>query len=166
MPYLIDGHNLIPKIPGLSLQDIDDERELIKLLQDFCRQHGKKIDVYFDNAPPGRPHTQKYGQVTAHFIRRGRTADAAIQSRLRRLGRTARNATVVTSDRAVIAASKNAGAKVITSEDFSRKLTPNEKKETQAPETNPNLSLNTDDIDEWLRLFGINDEGGSSKGRN
>jgi predicted RNA-binding protein with PIN domain len=166
MSYLIDGHNLIPKIPGLSLQDIDDERELIKVLRDFCRKRGKKIDVYFDNAPPGRPQTQKYGRVTAHFIRRGRTADAAIQSRLRKLGRAARNVTVVTSDRVVITASKKAGAKVISSEDFSRRLTLSGEKEIQAPETNPDLSLNPDDIDEWMRLFGINGEDGSSKGRN
>ena len=37
MPYLIDGHNLIPKVRGLSLQSMDDEMELVELLQEFCR---------------------------------------------------------------------------------------------------------------------------------
>ena len=31
MPYLIDGHNLIPKM-GLKLADLDDEMQLIELL--------------------------------------------------------------------------------------------------------------------------------------
>ena len=36
MPYLIDGHNLIPKL-GLRLESLDDEMELIAILQEFCR---------------------------------------------------------------------------------------------------------------------------------
>jgi len=79
MPYLIDGHNLIPKIAGLSLQDIDDETRLVEMLQDYCRRRGKKgVEVFFDNAPPGQPSKRVYGTVTAHFVRTGRTADAAI----------------------------------------------------------------------------------------
>ena len=54
MPYIIDGHNLIPRIPDLSLQDIDDEMQLVEMLQDFCRISRKKVEVYFDNAPPGQ----------------------------------------------------------------------------------------------------------------
>jgi predicted RNA-binding protein with PIN domain len=86
MAYLIDGHNLIAKIPGLNLYDIDDEVQLIQILQIFCRQSRKRVEVYFDNAPPGNVRTRKYGLVTAHFVRRGSTADAAIQSRLKKLG--------------------------------------------------------------------------------
>ena len=33
MPTIIDGHNLIPKVRGLSLQRLDDELELIQKLQ-------------------------------------------------------------------------------------------------------------------------------------
>ena len=36
MPYLIDGHNLIPKL-GLRLDSVDDEMELVAILQEFCR---------------------------------------------------------------------------------------------------------------------------------
>ena len=42
MGYLIDGHNLIPKIPGMSLRMEDDEQELIQLLQDFSRYKRKE----------------------------------------------------------------------------------------------------------------------------
>ena len=36
MPYLIDGHNLIPEI-GLQLDSCDDEPELVKRLNLYCR---------------------------------------------------------------------------------------------------------------------------------
>jgi len=36
MSYLIDGHNLIPKLK-LRLDNPKDENELIALLQEFCR---------------------------------------------------------------------------------------------------------------------------------
>ncbi len=160
MPYLIDGHNIIPKIPGLSLQDLDDEIQLIRLLQSFCRQHSKKVEVYFDNAPPGGPLKQQYGSVIAHFIRQDRTADTAIQSRLKRQGRSARNYIVITSDLALSIASKEAGARVISSEDFAGVLSIDESFEEFSPETNPDLTLNPDEINDWLKLFGKNDEEG------
>ncbi len=34
MPYLIDGHNLIPKV-GLRLDSMDDEMDLLAHLQEF-----------------------------------------------------------------------------------------------------------------------------------
>ncbi len=86
MPYLIDGHNLIPKIPGFSLRNLDDEIELVQKLQEFCRRSGKQVEVFFDNAPVGQARIQKYGLVKAHFVRSGRTADDAIISRLENLG--------------------------------------------------------------------------------
>ncbi len=101
MPYLIDGHNLIPKIPGLSLQAEDDEQQLITLLLEFCRLQRKQVEVYFDNAPPGGVRARNFGNVIARFVRQGSTADQAIRQRLERLGRAARNWTVVSSDLAV-----------------------------------------------------------------
>ena len=86
MPYIIDGHNLIPKIPGLSLQDLDDEIQLVKMLQEFCRINRKQVEVFFDNAPPGQPVARNYGSVVARFVREGGTADRAIHNKLKRLG--------------------------------------------------------------------------------
>ena len=85
MAYIIDGHNLIPKIRGLRLDLPDDEEALIKMLQDFCRLQRKNVEVYFDRAAAGYAGKRGYGRVTAHFVREGSTADAVIISRLRRL---------------------------------------------------------------------------------
>jgi predicted RNA-binding protein with PIN domain len=160
MPYIIDGHNLIPKIPGISLQTMDDEKQLIHILQIFCRQKRKKVEVYFDNAPVGGQKTRRFGQVTAHFIRQGSTADAAIRTHLRKLGRSAHNWTVVTSDREIIVSAREAHARVISSEDFAKLITKNNIPNSISPETDENLSLNADAVDEWLQLFG-NEEIGS-----
>jgi hypothetical protein len=122
MYYLIDGHNLIPKLPGWSLESIDDELRLVKLLQEYCRRSRNPVEVYFDNAPPGQAGPHKYGTVKAHFIRRGRTADDAIRFRLGKLGRSARNWTVVSSDQQVQADARAAHARAVPSEQFAREL--------------------------------------------
>lgn len=153
MSYLIDGHNLIPKIPGLDLRTVDDEIALIQLLQGFCQRMQKHVDVYFDNAQAGSVGKRKYGTVTAHFVRAGTTADSAIRSRLSSLGRAARNWIVVSSDRQVQAEARGVGAQIVPSEKFAAELfkpAPPSKKGKVAPEA----KLSQAEIEEWLNLFG------------
>lgn len=154
MPYLIDGHNLIPKIPGINLRAIDDEEQLIRRLQDFCLHSGKQVEVFFDQAPVGQVRTQTYGKVKAHFVRSGRTADAAIVSRLQTLARSVRNWTVVSSDRQVQAAARAAHTRVISSEEFASLLSSAVLGEGSDPGNDADLSLTSSEIDEWLDLFG------------
>ncbi|MEN8171634.1 MAG: NYN domain-containing protein [Chloroflexota bacterium] len=151
MPYIIDGHNLIPKIRSLSLKDIDDEIQLIEHLRSFLRGSSKKIEVYFDNAPPGSARVQNHGRVTAHFVRQGRTADDAIRARLTALGRSAQTWTVVSSDREVLAAAREARAKVLRSEAFAKQLSLTSTDQKDDQNTEPQLSAQ--EVDEWLRLF-------------
>ena len=56
------------------------------------------VQVFFDGAPPGQIPVRKAGAVTAHFVRRGSSADAAIELQLARMGKTVKNWTVVSSD--------------------------------------------------------------------
>ena len=158
MPYIIDGHNLIPKIPGINLGDIDDEVQLIKVLQDFCRTRRTRVEVFFDHAAPGESGTRKYGQLRAFFVHQGQTADDAIRSRLRKLGKTARNWTVVSSDRQVAAAAREAGARVISADDFSLQQLSDPSVQEVTPENDAELSLNPDAVEDWLRLFGVEGE--------
>jgi predicted RNA-binding protein with PIN domain len=156
MPYLIDGHNLIPKVPGLSLDAIDDEIELIKLLQEFCQQTGRDVSVYFDNAPPGQPTRQAYGRVTAYFIRQERTADEAITARLNGMGRSARNWTVVSSDRAVQHNAKSFGARTISAEEFSLRLA--QTGSTAGEQEPADFEISKEEVEHWLSEFGAPDE--------
>ena len=150
MQYLIDGHNLIPQVPGLSLSEIDDEAQLIHRLQVFCQQKRCSLEVYFDNAPPGFAAERKFGRITAHFVRQGTTADAAIQARLLRAGKAARNLHVVSSDRQVQAAARAAHAGVISSEDFARELV---SVLDAAPPGEPGKQMSGDEIAYWEKLF-------------
>jgi uncharacterized protein len=153
MPYLVDGHNLIPKIPGFSLKAIDDEMQLIQMLQVFCRQKQKNCEVFFDNAPAGQARKDRSGRLTIHFIRQGRTADSAIRQRLHQLGAEARNWTVISSDRAIQAAAREQGAQPLKSESFASQLLESQENQSPPPE---NLGENpsNEEINDWLRLFG------------
>ena len=150
MPFLIDGHNLIPKL-GLRLDSPDDEMQLVDILQEFCRLQRCQADVYFDGAPAGQARTQKHGVVTSHFVRLGTTADSAIKLHLEKLGRAARNWMVVSSDHAVQISARQVHAQVVSSEEFAGLLR-SIPDPTSASSPDPRLS--SDEVEEWLKLFG------------
>jgi predicted RNA-binding protein with PIN domain len=155
MPYMIDGHNLIPKA-GLRLDSVDDELELIAALQEYSRASRKAIEVYFDGAPAGAAGTKRFGRVTAHFVRQASTADEAIRAHLKRLGGAAKNWTVVSSDRAVQMDAKAAGAGSQTSEMFAKGLL--EKREGRRGEGGDERrreggGLSDDELRHWLDVF-------------
>jgi predicted RNA-binding protein with PIN domain len=141
----------------MSLQDIDDEIQLVKLLQEFCRINRKKVEVYFDNAPPGSPRARNYGSVLARFIRQGETADHAIQKKLKRLGGEARNWTVVSSDREVQVNARAARAKILSAEVFAEQLIElmEEPGEVSLQEKR---DLSPQEVEKWMQIFGIDDE--------
>ena len=149
MPYLIDGHNLIPKI-GLRLDSVDDEMQLVGILQEFARLSRREVQVYFDAAPVSEARTRKFGSVTAHFIRQGSSADEAIGAQVKSLGRAARNWTVVSSDRAVQASARAAHAIVLSSEDFARELT---RLRHEGQKSGERTTLSPEEVKEWLKLF-------------
>lgn len=159
MAYIVDGHNLIPKIPGLSLRALDDEMQLIELLQEFCRMRRKKVELFFDNAPPGQAQARSYGWVTARFIRQGSIADLAIRRRLEALGPAARNWTVVSSDQAVQASARRSGAAVLSSAEFARQVQQVllEAGSGQADRTagakSTDAALKPEEVEAWLQLF-------------
>ena len=150
MPYMIDGHNLIPKV-GLRLDSPDDEMELVAILQDFARVKRQQVEVYFDGAPIGQAGTRKLGTVRAHFVKLGQTADSAIRVRLNRMEKDAKNWIVVSSDKEVQSSARVVHAKFISAEEFVKSL-----REAR----NSSIKTNTDDnkispaeVDEWLKLF-------------
>jgi uncharacterized protein len=153
MPYIIDGHNLIPRIPGLDLASVDDEVQLIELVQEFCRLRRKSAEIYFDNAPPGQPKARHYGQVLARFVRAGQTADDAIRARLLRLGPEARNWAVVTSDQQVQLAVRAARAQSISSEAFARLLVDTLRAGEHKSGQEAKDSLGEGEVQEWLDIF-------------
>ena len=149
MPYLIDGHNLIPHIAGLRLESPDDEQRLIRLLQAFASTRRQKIEVFFDRAAIGKAGTQSFGQVTAHFVVREMTADAAIAARLRQMGKSASGWTVVSSDREVQAAARHWRAHILSSDEFARQLINSQHRPQREEKPQPTAA----EVEEMLRLF-------------
>lgn len=150
MPYLIDGHNLIPKL-GLRLDSMDDEMELVAILQEFCRLERRQAEVYFDGAPAPHAGIRKLGTVTAHFVRLGVPADNAIRARLKKSGKAAKNWTVVSSDHQVQADARTAQAEVISSDAFAKTI---KQVMNSARVLKGERIISENEVEEWLRLFG------------
>lgn len=151
MLYLIDGHNLIPHIRGLSLSDPEDETKLLELLNRFQRMKRANITVFFDRAPIGQHGVSRYGSVRAVFVPMGKTADTAIMEALTRNKTAAKSITLVSSDRQVQAAGRERHATVISSSQFAREL------ETTMAEASSMSAENTPEsaptTEEWLEIF-------------
>lgn len=151
MNLIIDGHNLIPHMPGVHLEDLDDELQLVSILQNYCRLRQKTLEVYFDQAATGHAGERQLGRVRAIFVPKGMTADQAIMNRLRKLGKRARNVSVVSSDRQVQQAARAAHAEVISSESF---VSAYQKLLEQRPEIDSrNQPLSTREVQEWENIF-------------
>ena len=149
MPILIDGHNLIGRLPGISLQDPDDEEKLARLLSSYRSRTGKAITVVFD--PGGAfalPRRRRIGGVEIHFAPHGSSADKVIQQRVHR-ARNPGEWQVITSDRELAEAVGRLGARVQSAEAFASNMatpadTPPDWRETPPP---------PDEVDSWLALF-------------
>jgi predicted RNA-binding protein with PIN domain len=156
MPYIIDGHNLIPKV-GLRLASVDDELELIEMLQEHSRRSRMAIEVFFDGAPAGQAGSRKFGRVTARFVSHASTADAAIRQRLHQLGGEARNWTVVSSDREVLHAAQAAHARSQTAEEFAARVRADEarreKTEPEPPRGGGEGGMSEDEVQHWMEVF-------------
>ena len=152
MDHIIDGHNLISKLPGLSLSMPDDEERLLELLERYCAVGGHRIEVYFDGAPAGQAGLRKHGRVRAHFVPQRSSADEAIRRRLVSLAKSAKNWLLVSSDRVVQAAGREAHARVISSEDFAFHLlaTPQGTGPQEPPTDEP---LSEAEVRKWEKIF-------------
>lgn len=151
MQYVIDGHNLIPQVRGLTLSDIDDEESLIDVLVPFLRARKSRAMVFFDRAGLGQAGQRNYGLVKAFFVAAPVTADDAIADYFRQLGGSARNLTLVSSDRMVQAAARAAHASVLSSQEFSSQL---KSYYAQSPAESPQeRELSPEEIKQWEELF-------------
>ncbi|MBC7226063.1 MAG: NYN domain-containing protein [Thermoflexales bacterium] len=149
MPFLIDGHNLIGRAPGLSLADPDDEAELVRRIQQYCRRHRRRATVVFDaGVSGGRSGALSTPELEVVFASSGRRADDVIRERLRR-ARDPAGWIVVSSDREIQRVARQAGARVVSSEEFVAEMraSPPAPHEERAPR------LSEDEIQEWLDLF-------------
>lgn len=149
---LIDGHNLVPKIKGLTLSMEDDEMALIQVLSEYTRLTRRKLEVYFDKAPINKAGTRKFGSITAHFVREGSTADEAIIQRIRKMGKKARNAKVISSDQHILRQVQACQATTQTSEVFAKEIERILASNPGGGKPDPQ-KMSDLEIENWLNLF-------------
>jgi predicted RNA-binding protein with PIN domain len=152
MTLIIDGHNLIPKVPGMQLSDLDDEVQLIQLVQEYCRRKRVKAELFFDGAPAGSKPTTGGGMVHVHYVRKGKTADSAMIEYVTRQGKTARNCIVVSSDRQVQSEARAVGSTVVTSDQFAAEMM-NSLSQIEVYSKEDPGPLEADEVDKWLKMF-------------
>jgi predicted RNA-binding protein with PIN domain len=149
VPILIDGHNLIGRMEGLSLTDPEDELKLVHRLIAYAARTGKQVTVVFDpGAGPGLAEKRRHGKVEVSFAPLGSSADAVIRRRVQAAS-DRQGWLVVTSDLELANAVRRAGARVGSSEEFAAEL--------EAPRGGPagsgDVRLTPDEVDAWLELF-------------
>jgi hypothetical protein len=144
-------------MPGLDLEDPDDEAKLVARLRTYCARTRKRVTVVFDHGlPGGRSLPLSGGGVEVVFASAGRKADGILRERLRR-ARDPRGLTVVSSDGEVLAAARTRHARVIRSEDFASLLSsPPEAEDVEVDERDRPVS--PEEVQEWLNLFGAGGE--------
>ena len=156
MPLLIDGHNLIGKLPDIHLDDPNDEDKLIARLKAYVARTGKRVTVVFD--PPKQSEwfawsDDRFEQrnLTIIFATMGRKADDVIREHIAREKDKA-GLIVVTSDAAVANFARQCGvslANVRKSEEFAREM----REATSAPAPAEKPVISKAEVDAWLRVF-------------
>ena len=161
MHYLIDGHNLIGQMADIDLADPDDEVKLIQRMRSWsARGRKRKVTIYFDHGLlGGMDRGLSSGPVKVIFAPSGRTADALLINRIRRV-KNAAEYTLVSSDRSVIAAAENCRMDFWRSEEFARRMDQerDQNKQDSADDHLQDLAMNEDEFEMWLKMFTEEDE--------
>lgn len=153
MPYLIDGHNLIARLPDISLEDPDDEAKLVNKLKGFFAGKRSKCTVVFDGGLPGGRSPMSTHSVSVIFAASRKTnADNVIRERIRKI-RDARNWTVVSSDNEVLGFARQHRMKTKTSAEFVQDIQRKPRIQDSRGES-PNVIVPKDEVEEWLDIFG------------
>jgi uncharacterized protein len=161
MPILIDGHNLIGRlppvhhssagrgVPALSLEDAQDEEGLVRWLMSYHARTRKAITVVFD---PGETFSlsrvHNLAGIKVVFAPQGSSADELIVRQVR-AARNPQAWLVVTSDRELAETVSHLRARVQSAEAFAGEVIGRARKgpgREDAP-------LSPEEVEAWLALF-------------
>lgn len=161
MNYLIDGHNLIGKMPDIHLHDEDDETRLtMRLLNWAAVSKNHRVILVFDRGLPGPQWLRLASDyLRVIFVPEGRSADQWLITFMRQQVRNPQAYTLVSSDRALGREAQTRRIKVIPSEAFADQVA-REWAEAQAqvveepaaPAAEPQPT--PAEVEAWLELFG------------
>lgn len=156
MHFLVDGHNLIAKMPDISLSDPDDEAQLILRLRSWVAASAKRrVTVYFDGGLPGgrEPHLSG-ARLEVVFAAGGRPADDMLIRHIQRV-RNPAEYTLVSSDREIIAAAEKRRMPFLLAQDFAPELAADAPAAEPPPPTAADKPMLSDaEVAAWMKLFG------------
>lgn len=151
MLVLIDGHNLISKMPDISLDEANDEDKLILKLRQYRARTGRVVTVIFDAGSAFHlASKQTKGGLTVRYAPQGTTADTLIIKRLYH-ARNPQQILVVTSDRAIQRVAKQVKARVISASAFAQVLT--SPPDHASDDDEDDRQLSEAEIQAWLAIF-------------
>jgi predicted RNA-binding protein with PIN domain len=145
--YIIDGNNVIGKVPELfKLQKSDKQRsreQLVYLLQRYF--HNKKINLtlHFDGFA-NIPLPLSKGKI---IYSENKTADSLIKENIERI-KNRKNIILVTSDNELKNFGKACSCTIVSSKDFGKMLTKGSSIDEEKLRTEE-----INDIEEWKRIF-------------
>lgn len=156
MAYIVDGNNVMGQTPGWHRDKSGARRKLVEQLAAFAQIKKARVTVVFDGAPDRlMPDASAHRGVKILYADRGSNADARIE-RIVESSSDPRGLAVVTSDRHLAFVVRSRGAEVIRSGEFRKQI---ERALARAGEPEDGEKYKVDDLNEWLRYFGEeNDE--------
>ncbi len=147
--YLIDGNNVIGKIPSLAnLQKKDKQasrERLAHLVDRFFTNKKVNVFLHFDGFANQKIKTNRIKIVYSDKI----SADEKIKEQIES-ERNKRIIVVISSDRNVREFSKVCGCDVKSSEDFGKEIT-----NSQSPDDEESRIQAIDDINSFKKMFGV-----------
>ncbi len=151
MTYMIDGHNLIGKLPDISLDDPNDEALLVQKLSGFAARTGKTCLVVFDHGLPGGSSRMSTRSVQVVFASGRSSADRVMVERIYKI-QDIKGWVIVTSDNDVMSRARRRGMETLHSEEFALLMEAPPPKVVDAGEAT-DVNLSAAEVDEWMNLF-------------
>ncbi len=152
MMYLIDGHNLIGQLPGIDLDDPDDEALLVQQLIGFTARTRNRCVVVFDQGLPGGESRMSTRSVKVVFASHHSSADKVMMARITGLQEPG-EWTVVSSDNAVLNAARRRKIHTLKASEFATILRRPPEPDKPGPDEAADLRLSSSEVDEWMSLF-------------
>jgi predicted RNA-binding protein with PIN domain len=157
--YLIDGNNVIGQRVGWHRDKAGSRRRLMQELARLAVAKRLRLAVVFDGAPdPQFPDGSIERGVKVFYARPGSDADTRIIE-MAEAERNRKNLVVVTSDGNLAARVRVCGVRVMRSGEFRRML---DETASAAPDT-AGQSVKEDEMDEWMRYFGVDGSEGEDE---
>jgi predicted RNA-binding protein with PIN domain len=157
--YIIDGYNLIHKIPKFKNaieQSLEHSRNiLISFIKAYQSSKNNNITLVFDGDKVG--YNEAQGQSTKRlkiiYSDSPEKADPLIK-RLILKAKNKKSLTLISADNDLINFCKTQGASVLSPEMFFYQANKHPKQDPINQKYNQQISLN--ELDEWLKIFGEN----------